>query len=166
MTKLTRATLGAAAIAMCLSSAAPAASSACWTQADISAAKVRQMQTKLMVAALRCRAGGVDILASYNRFLRAKRAEISAANDRLKAHFRAAHASTGERDYDRYTTALANAYGGARTNQDSCADAASLAAEAAEARGGLIAVGDREVSSAKMTSGRCVSRDSVYLAAE
>ena len=166
MSKFKRVTLGVAAVALSLSSAAPAASSACWSQADIAAAKVRQMQTPLMVAALRCRAGGVDILSSYNRFLRAKRAEITAANNRLKAHFRAASRSTGERDYDRYTTSLANTYGGARTSATSCSDAASLAEEAASSRGSLIAVADREIGSAKHTSGRCSGRNSVYLAAE
>ena len=165
MTKFSRAALGAAAVAICLSSTAPAASGACWTQADVSAAKVRQLQTKLMVAALRCRASGVDILSSYNRFIRAKRSEITAANDRLKAHFRAAHASTGERDYDRYTTALANHYGGARTSENSCAEAEDLA-QTADARGSLIAVAEHDVSSAKLPSGRCSGRDPVLLAAD
>jgi hypothetical protein len=155
MTKFSRAALGAATIALCMSSVAPAASSACWTQADVAAAKVRQMQTKLMVAALRCHAGGVDILASYNRFMRNKKTEITAANNRLKAHFRAAHPSTGERDYDRYTTALANYYGGARTNENSCAEAENMALTAASSRGDLVAVADHQIGSAKMASGRC-----------
>ena len=164
MTKYSRTALGAAAVAICLSSAAPAASSSCWTQADISAAKVRQMQTKLMVAALRCRASGYDILASYNRFIRAKRGEITAANDRLKAHFRAASRSSGERDYDRYTTSLANHYGGARTNPNSCAEAENLAQNAASG-GSLIAVAAHDVSSPKLPSGRC-GREPVLLASD
>ena len=166
MTKYKRAILGAAAVALSLSSAAPAVASACWSEADVSAAKVREMQTQLMVAALRCRAGGVDILANYNRFLHAKRGEITAANARLRAHFLAANRRTGERDYDRYTTSLANGYGGARTNQGSCADAASLADEAASARSGLVAVADREIASPQHTAGRCPGRKSIYLAAE
>ena len=165
MSRSSRAALGAAAIAICLSSAAPAASGACWTQADVSAAKVRQLQTKLMVAALRCRASGVDILASYNRFIRAKRGEITAANDRLKAHFRAAHPSTGERDYDRYTTSLANHYGGARTNDSSCAEAEDLARSAAS-RSSLIETAAHDVSSPKLPSGRCSGRDPVLLASD
>jgi hypothetical protein len=165
MKKLSRAALGAAAIAVCLSSAAPAASGACWSQADFSAAKVRQLQTKLMVAALRCRASGVDILASYNRFVRAKRTEITAANNRLKAHFRAASPSTGERDYDRYTTSLANHYGGARTSENSCADAESLA-QASASRASLIETAAHDVSSPKLPSGRCSGRDPVLLAAD
>jgi hypothetical protein len=164
MSKFSQAALGAAALAICLSSAAPAASGACWTQADVSAAKVRQLQTKLMVAALRCRASGVDILASYNRFIRAKRGEITSANDRLKAHFRAASRSSGERDYDRYTTALANHYGGARTSQNSCAEAENLAQSAAS-RGSLIETAAHDVSSPKLPSGRC-GRDPVLLASD
>ena len=166
MDKFKRIALGAAAAALCLSSAAPAASSACWSQADLAAAKVRQMQTKLMVAALRCRAGGVDILASYNHFMRAKRGEITAANDRLKAHFRAANRASGDRDYDRWVTSLANSYGGARTNENSCSEAATAADEAASSRGSLVAVADRDGGAPKHIAGRCSGRDSVYLAAE
>ena len=165
MSKFSRAALSAAAIAICVSSAAPAASGACWTHADVSAAKVRQMQTKLMVAALRCRASGVDILSSYNRFIRAKRTEITVANNRLKAHFRAASASTGERDYDRYTTALANHYGGARTSDTSCSEAETLAQSAAS-RGSLVDIAAHDVSSPKLPSGRCAGRDPVLLAAD
>jgi hypothetical protein len=75
----TRAALAAAAIATCLvSTAAPAAT--CWSQADVSAAKVRELQTRLMVAALRCRATGVNILASYNNFVGSAKPAIVAAN--------------------------------------------------------------------------------------
>jgi hypothetical protein len=163
MNKFKRVALGTAVAALCLSSVAPAA---CWSEADLSAAKVRQMQTKLMVAALRCRAGGVDILSSYNHFMRAKRAEISAANDRLKAHFRTANRASGDRDYDRWVTSLANTYGGARTNENSCSDAATMADEAASARGGLLAVADREAGTPRHTAGRCSGREPVVLAAE
>src|SRR5580704_1641081 len=114
MQKHVRVALGAAAIATSLvSMAASAAGPACWSQADVSAAKVRELQTRLMVAALRCRANGTNILASYNNFVSSDRGAIAAANERLKAHFMAAGPVAGQKDYDRYTTSLANAYGAA-----------------------------------------------------
>jgi hypothetical protein len=144
MARTTPVAVGALALALCvLANPARATSTSGWSQADISAAKIRELQTRLMVAALRCRAGGIDILASYNRFVGADRDQLRAANDRLKAHFMAAGAATGERDYDRYTTALANSYGASQWGPGSCEQAARLADDAIAARGKLIAVAER-----------------------
>lgn len=161
-----RMALGAAAIALCLgSTAAPAASASCWTQADVSAAKVRELQTRLMVAALRCRANGMNILATYNNFVAAGKGAIVAANERLKAHFMAAGPVAGQRDYDRYTTSLANAYGAAETGPESCAEASSLAAEAGH--GDLNAFAAQAVPVATLPSAVCpVDGASVVLAAK
>ena len=117
---------------------AGAAVSDCWSAQEVSAAKVRDMQTMMMVAGLRCRTTGTDVLASYNRFVVRHRAAITEVNGRLKAHFNAAYGQVeGARNYDRFTTALANAYGAGGSGADNCADMASLADRAAAARGGL-----------------------------
>jgi hypothetical protein len=167
MKTITRAALGAAALALCLAStSAPAAGAKCWTQAEVAAAKVREMQTRLMVAALRCRAFGMNILTSYNDFIAAGRGEIVAANDRLKAHFMADGAAAGQRDYDRYTTALANAYGAAETGPESCAEATTLAADAVAAKGKLIALAAREIPVATLPSAMCSASESMVLAAK
>jgi hypothetical protein len=161
----TRAALAAAAIATCLvSTAAPAAT--CWSQADVSAAKVRELQTRLMVAALRCRATGVNILASYNNFVGSAKPAIVAANDRLKAHFGASGPVAGQRDYDRYTTSLANAYGAADTGPESCAEAANLAAEASNAKADLAAFAEHAIPVATMASSVCPGNDAMVLAAK
>ena len=39
----------------------PAQAAGCWAASDVAAAKVRDLQTMLMVATLRCRAGGIDV---------------------------------------------------------------------------------------------------------
>jgi hypothetical protein len=160
-----RAALAAAALATCLvSTAAPAAS--CWSQADVSAAKVRELQTRLMVATLRCRASGVNILASYNNFVGSTKPAIVAANDQLKAHFAAGGPAAGQRDYDRYTTTLANAYGAAETGPESCAEAANLAAEATSAKGDLAAFAARAIPVATLPGSVCSGNDSMVLAAK
>lgn len=160
-----RAALAAAALATCvISTAAPAAG--CWSQADVSAAKIRELQTRLMVATLRCRASGVNILASYNAFVGSAKPAIVEANNTLKAHFAAAGPVAGQRDYDRYTTTLANAYGAADTGPESCAEAANLAAEATVARGDLAAFADQAVPVATLPASVCSAKDGMILAAK
>ena len=145
MSKIKAFSLGVLALGLGLvSSPGPATSTRDWTPAETSAAKVRALQTKLMVAALRCRATGIDILATYNRFVGVRRAELRAANDRLKAHFAAAGSAIGQRDYDRYTTALANSFGGTSWGPESCQQAVGLAIDATEAKGNLTAVAETQ----------------------
>lgn len=140
-------TLLGAALAASLLVAAPARAG-CWTVQDVEAAKVRDLQSMLMVGALRCRAIGRDILPDYNGFVNASRVGLVAINDRLKARFFGDLGPTvGQRHYDRFTTALANAYGAGGTDEGLCADMAALAREAQGEGGdvaGLIRIADRQ----------------------
>jgi hypothetical protein len=167
MTICSRAALLAASAALCLGSiAAPAATASCWTRADVAAAKVREMQTKLMVAVLQCQVSGVDILASYNRFLRNGRSALRSANERLKTHFMAERKIVGQREYDRYTTALANAYGGGQISLGSCAETSALLTEAAMAKSDLLLLAAREVIVPTLPSAPCPANNAVVLAAK
>lgn len=144
MRRTSRVALGGLALALCIvAHSASAASTAGWSEADRSAATIREFQTRLMVAALRCRAAGINLLASYNQFIAADRAELTAANDRLKTHFKSANPVGGDRDYDRYTTSLANGSAGEQWSPESCDRAARLAREAAASSGNLLAVAAR-----------------------
>ena len=87
-----------------------AAQAACWDSGEADAAAVREMETMLMVGALRCRSGDTALITRYNGFVRSSRAALTQANDRLRAHFAAG--GTGLNGYDRYVTSLANRYGG------------------------------------------------------
>lgn len=129
--------LGWPVTALALGLAEPAHAS-CWSEADMDAAKVRDLQSRLMVATLRCNAAGVDITPAYNRFVVANRATLQGINGVLMTQFRAG-ASDGEAQvqYDRYATALANAYGGDATDRRVCANTARLAEEAAGAEGSV-----------------------------
>lgn len=142
--------------ALCLASA-PAYAGSCMAKEDVAAVKVREMQTMLMVAALRCRASGINILPSYNAFVSANRKTITAMNDRLKVHFWASGPAEGQRRYDRFTTSLANAYGAGATGEESCADMADLAQEAAIASGAgeLIAIAERNVPAPRLPESAC-----------
>jgi hypothetical protein len=119
--------------AMIMFSGTVQAAPSCWTAQDVRAAQVREMQTVLMVAALRCRAAGIDISAAYDGFVGAQRGVLSAANLVIKEHF-AMHGGA-QADYDRFTTALANGHGDDETTQATCGEAVSLARDAAAASG-------------------------------
>ncbi len=147
----------AAAIALCAALPANAAM-ACWNDTQVAAAKVRDLQSRLMVASLRCGAMGVDVTAAYNRFVVANRRTIQNANGVILAQFRAGHGGQAQLHYDRFATALANAYGADATDRTVCADTAALAEEAAEAAGDigqLLVISDRFGFESALPGGRC-----------
>jgi hypothetical protein len=125
----------ALAAATALAVAQPASAASCWDQQQAAAAKVRDLQSRLMVATLRCQAMGYEISPAYNLFVRANRDTIQAANGVIKAQFVAMHGSGGERAYDSFTTALANAYGAGATSADICRDTEAAEQEGASAAG-------------------------------
>jgi hypothetical protein len=103
-----------------------AAQAACWQADAVAAAKVRDLDTMLMVAALRCRNSGSDFLTQYNGFVRSSRTALSVANDRLRGHFAIGlDAKAALIAYDRYVTSLANRYG-AGSEGLNCRDMASI----------------------------------------
>jgi hypothetical protein len=145
-----------------LAAAQPAhAAMSCWDQKATSAAKLRDLQSRLMVATLRCRAMGIDVYGSYNGFVKANRTTIQSANDTLKQKFNTAYGKAGQTHYDRFTTALANAYGGDATNNRICDETRDVAKEAARANGNferLVAIQDRFGEEQRLPGGTC--RDS------
>ena len=131
----------------------------CWNPTQVAAAKVRDLQSRLMVATLRCQAVGADVTDAYNRFVRANRETIQGANAVLLAQFRTGFGSSqGDSQYDHFATALANGYGADATDAQVCADTAALAEEAAAANGDigqLIALEDRFGFSSELPGGQC-----------
>ena len=147
----------AAAVMLCAAMPAQAAMG-CWNSTQVAAAKVRDLQSRLMVATLRCQAMGADVTPAYNRFVRANRATIQGANAVLLAQFRTGYGSQAQTHYDRFATALANIYGADATDDAVCADTAALAEEAAAANGDislLVAIEDRFGFSSELPGGQC-----------
>ncbi|MDB5670151.1 MAG: hypothetical protein JWO25_1110 [Alphaproteobacteria bacterium] len=145
------------AAAMSLASAQPA-SAACWNTQQAAAAKVRDLQSRLMVATLRCQAMGYDVSPAYNQFVRANRDTIQAANGLIKAQFATASGGDGEQLYDSFATALANAYGAGQTNSDICRDTESAEQEGGQAAGDvslLLALADRLGPPPALPGGTC-----------
>ena len=130
----------------------------CWNENQVAAARVRDLQSRLMVDALRCRAFGIDITGAYNEFVRSNRATIQAANVVIMAQFSRGFGPHAQTEYDRFTTALANAYGADRTDGEVCAEAAGLAAEAVAADGDierLVAIEQRFGPAPSLPGGEC-----------
>ena len=135
-------------------SAAPA----CWDQTDVAAAKIRNLQSRLMVATMRCSAMGIDVLPAYNAFVRSNRETIQGANGVLKAQFAADTAAAGQSLYDSYATSLANAFGAEQTSVEVCQKTAALAEEAVTANGdiaALLAIEERAGSQPDLPGGQC-----------
>jgi hypothetical protein len=141
--------------------AAAPAQAACWNEQEVSAGTIRDFQSMLMVATLRCQVMHVDVTGDYNAFLNANKATIQKLNDRLKAHFIKAHGPVeGQRHYDGFATSLANAYGARQGNAGVCSGVASLAREAAMMEGseeGLILLARRQGIATAFPEGACGS---------
>jgi hypothetical protein len=152
-----RAALVAGAMMMCVPTTA-FAQDGCWDQTQVAAAKVRDLQSRLMVATLRCSAMGVNVAPAYNRFLAANRATIRDANAVLMNQFQSAYGRQAQLHYDRFTTAMANIYGDDATSQSVCAETEVLAGEAADAAGdidALVAIEDRLGFVSSLPGGQC-----------
>jgi hypothetical protein len=142
---------------MCVATPAQATMQ-CWNPTQVAAAKVRDLQSRLMVATLRCQAMGVEVSAAYNRFLAANRRTIQSANAVLLAQFQAGFGRQGLVHYDRFATSLANIYGDDATSPSVCGDTAVLAEEAAAANGDidtLVAIEDRLGFATPLPGGQC-----------
>jgi hypothetical protein len=126
-----------AALTLCLTltAAVPVqAQESCWNARALQAARVRDLQTLLMVGALQCRAHRPEVLADYNRVVRTHRDTLVAHNDVLKAHFvEGDGVAVGQRAYDRFTTMLANGHAAKASGAGFCEAVGALAAEAGRA---------------------------------
>lgn len=152
-----RGLFAAAAITMCVATPANAVMG-CWNETQVAAAKVRDLQSRLMVATLRCQAMGQNVSEAYNRFVRANMSAIQGANGVLMAQFRAGYGNQGEAQYDHFATALANIYGDDQTDRTVCAQTVALAEEGAAAGGDveqLVALEDRLGFVSPLPGGQC-----------
>jgi hypothetical protein len=156
----------AAAALAAMASAVPAQAQAqarCWADREVAAAQVRDMQTLLMVAALRCRAAHIDISADYDGFVTAQKAAIDQADLVIKQHF--AQAGGAQADYDHFATSLANGFGDDETTEATCGEASALAHEAsAIAPAALGSMALARVFPAALPGGPCGAPASVSLA--
>jgi hypothetical protein len=122
--------------------------------------QIRDVETMLMVATLRCRLVGVDFTESYNQFVRDKRPILNAASTDMRSLFIKNYgAAKAEGAYDDFMTKVANGFGGG-TDGLKCQDYASIAQAAQAApstREGVILLANNVGSLPKMPWARCGS---------
>lgn len=121
---------GLGTIAILAALAGGQAQATCWTPSEVAAAKVRDLDTMLMVSALRCRFEAPDIVAKYNAAVQHQRGALDEMNGRIRKHFSAPSANAAAAAYDTYVTHVANRFG-AGAGGLSCAAFASIAEAAA-----------------------------------
>ncbi|WP_108810103.1 hypothetical protein [Sphingorhabdus sp. Alg231-15] len=112
---------------------AGSAQAACWAPAAVDAAHVRDLQSRLMVAALRCAKSEHDVLPHYNRFVRDKKPLLKLGNGILRGHFaQGRNKRQAIKHYDRYAVSLANKYGAGSGDLSECKAMKDLANSAAD----------------------------------
>jgi hypothetical protein len=110
----------------------------CWSDTAYQAAQLRDLDTMLMVATLRCRLKGNDFSADYNRFVVGKRAILSAANVEMQSAFsQTVGKARALGAYDDFMTKIANSYGMGTAGMN-CADYAALVAGTSLFKGNFI----------------------------
>ena len=149
--------LGALALgSMALSGTAQAA---CWTPAEADAATVRDLQSRLMVAALRCVRSEHDLLADYNRFVGSKKPLLKMGNKVLKSHFaKGKNRKQAQKAYDRYAVSLANRYGAGSGDLSECQGMqrlAKLAANSEANQSSLVELATMHQLEPVLPNGRC-----------
>jgi hypothetical protein len=100
---------------------------ACTGTAVDASAKVRELQSVLMVSALQCRhVEGLDMLSGYNQFIANQRSTLQRHNGQLRAYFVQASGRAGLSAFDQYATRLANLYASTAQQQGFCDTMAQL----------------------------------------
>jgi hypothetical protein len=123
------------AVFACASGAATPVAAACWEAEEYEAARMRDLQTVLMVSALKCGRADPEMPAAYNKWVGRAKAKLVEGEQKLLAHF----VREGDKSkYDKFTTALANRYSDYAEDPRFCARA-KLLLDADEKNNGVLA---------------------------
>lgn len=111
------------AILACAGGAATPVAAACWEAEEYEAARMRDLQTVLMVSALKCGRADPEMPLAYNKWVGRAKAKLLAGEQKLLTHF----VREGDQSkYDKFTTALANRYSEYAEDPRFCARAKRL----------------------------------------
>ena len=118
-----------AALATILAALTVQPAQACWSSASQDAAKIKHLNTMLMVTALRCRNTADNFLPQYNRFVTKHNALIGSQNSLLKIQLAQTSGAGGALNaLDRMSIGYANSYGNGHRYMN-CGDLKQLAME-------------------------------------
>lgn len=117
-----------------MSMVATPAAAACWEAEEYEAARMRDLQTMLMVSALKCGRAMPEMPAAYNKWVGRERGQLLEGEKHLVSHF----VREGDKlRYDKFTTALANRYSELSDDLRFCKRAKALL-EADEKQNGVL----------------------------
>ncbi len=117
-----------------VSLAAAPVSAACWEPDEYEAARMRDLQTMLMVSALKCGRAMPEMPLAYNKWVARERSQLLEGEKLLVSHF----VREGDKlRYDKFTTALANRYSELSDDLRFCKRAKALL-EADEKQNGVL----------------------------
>lgn len=123
-----------------------------------SAARLHEFQTMMMAVSLRCNRIGVEMRADFDALVTTYRPQFEGAAGRLQGYFAALDGKRKGSAYDRYSTLLANKYGGGNTSLDHCRIFAGVTAEIVKAQDGgrmLLAVAQAMIDHSALESATC-----------
>jgi hypothetical protein len=107
---------------------------ACWSNVEQDAAKIANLNQKLMVSGLRCRFGKDNFLNDYNRFVTRNNSLLAGQHAVIKSRYARTHgANAANAELDRFMIGLANHYGGGNGNPD-CGQLKDLAGHMSSSR--------------------------------
>ena len=134
---------------------------ACWSTAAQDAAKIKHLNTMLMVTALRCRNTADNFLPQYNRFVTKHNALIGSQNNILKSHLAATYGTGGALNaLDRMSIGYANSYGNGHREMG-CGQLKDLAGQLASEPHGVVtmaAAADIAVTGRSWSGATCPAR--------
>ena len=134
---------------------------ACWTSTAQDAAKIKHLNTMLMVTALRCRNTPDNFLPHYNRFVAKHNSLIGSQNAALKGHLSQTYGAKGaEGALDRMSIGYANSYGNGHKSMD-CRQLKELAAKLSSEDHGVVtmaAAADYVVAGQSWSGPACPAR--------
>lgn len=117
-----------AGAAIFLAVATTPAQAACWSPAELTAAKVRDLDMMLKISAQRCHSVAPTLIADYAAFHKISTPVITEMNKALRAHFVADEGLvTSFKIYDQFIASLTRPYG-ANSESVNCSGIAALLA--------------------------------------
>lgn len=108
------------------------AEAACIDRQTLTAARVHQFETMMMVVSLRCNRIGYDMHSSYEGMVVAHQAPFGQAATRLRHYLGGDGIDPHSGGFDRYATILGNSYGGGATTLATCQTLDQVAGELAK----------------------------------
>lgn len=150
-----------AALAALVSALTMQPAHACWNNASQDAAKIKHLNTMLMVTALRCRNTPDNFLPQYNRFVTKYNALIGSQNNVLKAQLSQTYGPGGAINaLDKMSIGFANSYGTGHRSMN-CRELKQLASELSTTQHGvetMAAAADRVVDNRSLSGQACPTK--------